>query len=83
MSTEANPSLTGLLILVPIILTIAIAIGVVKCTDFQLSKALELLGKHHRRSQCSSDSTEATPVDIELGNKECSAPAKADHAIRD
>ena len=63
MSAQKNPLFTGLLVAVPILFTIAIAIVATKCTEWQVSKALDFLAprKHNRTD------TDATLVDSDLG----------------
>ena len=76
MSAQSNPAITGLLVLIPIALTITIAFAAVKFTEFHVSTALTFLGgfqSHRADSPADSDRTLVDPADIELGRKICSS----------
>jgi len=70
---DTNSAVVGLLLLVPIILVIVIAYGAIKCSEWHIWTAHNLIGRRKRnksRSAIETDhsSNSQAPIDLEKGN---------------
>ena len=83
MSTQANPILTGLLVAIPIVLTVAIAAAAITCTGIRVSSSLnssKIFGPLRKLSNLRFDkapginAASTASVDIELGQGTCPIP---------
>lgn len=74
---DSNSAVVGLLLLVPLILVIIIAYGAIKCSEWHIWTAHNLIGKRKRNRSGTTTSTEQDssqePNDLEKGTSRLEA----------